>query len=148
MSQPLPLARNGWLIAGGTASVLAATVHLGCIVGGPAWYRFFGAPERLARAAQFGSWRPTLFALGIALVLAIWAAYALAGAGLIARLPLMRPALVAISAIYLLRGLVIVRPALLGRPDLSQNFILWSSAIVFARGLVYAIGTWRAWRAL
>jgi hypothetical protein len=141
-------ARNPWLIAGGGLSLAAALVHLGCIVGGPAWYRFFGAGEGMARAAARGDWRPAAIAAGIAALLAIWAAYAFSGAGLIGRLPLLRTALLAITAVYLLRGLVLFRPSLLGRPDLSSGFLLWSSLIVLAIGLIHAVGTWRAWPTL
>ena len=31
------------------AVLIAALLHVACIVGGPAWYRFFGAGERMAR---------------------------------------------------------------------------------------------------
>lgn len=137
--------RNPWLVVGGWLSLAAAALHLGVIVGGSTWYRSFGAGEGIARAAERGSWTPHLMAAGIAAVLALWALYAFAGAGLIRRLPLMRTALVAISAIYLLRGLVIVYPPAMGRPDLSSDFMPWSSLIVLGYGLVYAVGTWRAW---
>ncbi|MEO7410659.1 MAG: hypothetical protein ABIU10_04990, partial [Sphingomicrobium sp.] len=96
--------RNFWLVLGGGMSFAASIVHVACIFGGPDWYRFFGAGEPIARAAERGSWVPAIVTLGIASILAIWAAYAFAGAGLIPRLPLMRSALVAISAIYLARG--------------------------------------------
>jgi hypothetical protein len=145
MSADMP--RNAWLVAGGLLSAGAAALHLAIIAGGPDWYRFFGAGEGMALMAERGMIRPTLFALGIATILAIWAAYAFAGAGLIRRLPLMRTALVAISAVYLLRGLMPV-PMLVLRPDLVDAFMLWSSAIVLLYGLSYAIGTRRAWAAL
>ena len=99
----------------------------------------------MARAAERGSWLPGLVTLTIAAILAVWAAYAFAGAGVIRRLPLMRDALVLISAVYLGRGLVVLSPETLGRSDLSAPFILWSSLVVLAFGLVHAIGTWRAW---
>lgn len=137
--------RNPWLICGGWLNLAAATVHIACIFGGPDWYRFFGAGEPIARAAERGSWVPPLMTLAIAIVLAIWAAYAFAGAGLIRRLPLMRTALVVISAIYLARGLLIASPSSFNRPDLSADFMLWSSLIVLIYGIVHAIGTWRAW---
>jgi hypothetical protein len=137
---------NWFLIAGGVASLLASVAHLAVIVGGPAWYRFFGAGEDMARAAERGLWIAPAVTVGIASVLAIWAAYAFAGAGLIGRLPLMRPALVAISAVYLLRALWLIPGLpLLGR---TPEFILWSSLIVLAIGALYAIGTWRAWQVL
>ena len=139
---------NPWLIAGGWMSVVAAVMHIACIFGGPDWYRFFGAGEPIAQAAERGSWVPALMTLAIASILAIWAAYAFAGAGLLPRLPLMRTALVVISGIYLARGLIILYPPLFNRSDLSWTFMLWSSLIVLTMGLVYAIGTWRAWPTL
>jgi len=137
--------RNPWLIAAGCLSAAAALLHLAVIVGGPDWYRFFGAGEPLARAAERGEMTPHLMAVAIAAILAVWAAYAFAGAGAIRRLPLMRTALVLISAIYLIRGMFVFSPALFARPDLSSAFMLWSSLIVLIYGLTYAIGTWRAW---
>ncbi len=137
------MARN-WLIAAGVLSAVAALLHIGCILGGPVWYRFFGAGEGMARLAERGSWRPTVITLGIAAVLALWAAYAFSGAGLLPRLPLIRVALVAITGIYLLRGLALAPIALL-RPAMMSPFWIWSSLIVLAYGVVHAIGTALAW---
>jgi hypothetical protein len=136
---------NPWLVLGGCLSLTAALLHLAVIVGGPDWYRFFGAGEAMAQADERGSWMPALMTFGIAALLSIWAAYAFAGAGMIRRLPLMRTALVAISAIYLARGLLVFDPAALGRPGLSPGFMLWSSLIVLVYGLTYALGTWQVW---
>jgi hypothetical protein len=135
---------NIWLITGGILSVIAALMHVAIIIGGPDWYRFFGAGEAMAQAAQAGRLMPTLVTLGIAGMLAIWAAYAFSGAGLIARLPLLRSGLVLISTIYLLRALAVI-PMLLRPTEQGNAFWLWSSAIVLIYGLCYAIGTWRAW---
>ena len=140
------------LIVGGALSAVAALLHLATIAGGPDWYRFMGAGEGMARAAAAGSWRPVVATLAIAAVLAVWSAYAFAGAGLIPPLPLMRAALVAISAVYLARSLFLF-PALraLATGDdpafqrWSGGFVIWSSLIVLAIGLAYAIGTWLAW---
>jgi len=137
--------RNPWLIAGGWLSVAAAVLHLACIVGGPDWYRFFGAGETIAQADARGSWVPAAMTVGIATVLAIWAAYAFAGAGLIRRLPLLRTGLVVISAIYLVRGLFVFAPSAFGRSDLPPAFMFWSSLIVLVYGICYAVGTWLAW---
>ena len=137
--------KNSWLIAGGVLSAVASLLHVGCIIVGPAWYRLFGAPEPLIIALETGD--PTLHWITafIVAILAIWSAYAFAGAGVIRRLPLMRTALVAITAIYLARGLLIV-PVLM-RPNPAQ-FDIWSSLVVLVFGLIYAIGTARAWPGL
>jgi len=70
---------NGWLIAAGIGSALAALLHLAVIVGGPDWYRLFGAGERMARAAERGAVFPVLLTVGIAMACFIWSAYAFAG---------------------------------------------------------------------
>ena len=134
--------RNPWLAAGGCLSAAAAVLHLAVILGGPDWYRFFGAGEGMAQMAEGGSLVPAAVTLAITMVLATWAAYAFAGAGLIRRLPLMRTALVAITAIYLLRGVLIV--PLLMKPH-ATPFDIWSSLVVLVYGIVHAIGTARAW---
>ena len=136
--------RNVWLIGAGWLSVVAALLHIAIMIGGPDWYRFFGAGERVAHKATMGSIIPPLMAVGIAVILGITAAFAFAGAGVINRLPLMRVALVAISTVLLLRAAAyFIRAA--WRPDLSQAFMAWSSLIVLVMGLAFAIGTWRAW---
>ena len=137
-------ARNPALIIGGWLSVAASMLHIGCIIGGPEWYRFFGAGEAMATMAEQGSMTPTLLTLGIAAVLAIWAAYAFSGAGLLPRLPLLRTGLVVISAIYLLRGLAVIPALVINGADVMP-FILWSSLIVLVYGIAYAVGTWTAW---
>lgn len=135
---------RNWLIAAAMLSAAASVLHIACIIGGPDWYRFFGAGEELARAAERGSPMPALITGGIAGVLALWSAYALSGAGVLPRLPLLRTALVLITAVYLLRGLMLV-PALVLQPDMVRGFVLWSSLIVLTYGVVHAVGLALAW---
>ena len=136
-----------WLVAGGWLSLAASALHIGCIIGGAEWYRFFGAGEEIAGAAAAGKMWPHLLTLGIAAVLAVWAAFAFSGAGRIARLPLLRTGLVAIAAIYLLRALLLL-PALVISPGRLTTFDIVSSLIVLVYGLAYAVGTAKAWAAL
>ena len=136
--------RNPWLIVGGWLSIAASLLHIGVIIGGPDWYRFFGAGEALAQADARGDWTPTIVTLGISIVLAIWAAYAFSGAGLIRRLPLLRTGLATISAIYLARGLLLL-PVLAFNPEIVTPFDVWSSLIVLGYGIAYAVGTWQIW---
>jgi len=130
---------NRWLIAAGVLDGVAALLHLGCIIGGPAWYRFFGAGDAMVAMAERGMMRPTLITLTIATILAVWGAYAFSGAGLLPRLPLLRPALFAIAAIFLARAAAL--PLLFSvMPDRSSAFLWTSSAIVLAFGIVHAVG--------
>ena len=134
-----------WLMVGGWLSLLASLLHVACMIGGPDWFRFFGAGEAIAQAVARGEWQPYLMTSGIVVILALWAAYAFSGAGKIVRLPLLRTALVIIAFIYLARGLIVVPLALVKPQLLADPFALWSSLIVLAYGIAFAVGTWRAW---
>ena len=139
--------RNGWLIAAGILSTVASLLHVATIVGGSDWYRFFGAGEEMARAAERGSVMPALVTAAIATILAVWALYAFSAAGLVRRLPLMRTALVVITGVYMLRALALV-PLLALKPQLVDTFAVVSSLIVLCYGVAYAVGTWLAWPSL
>ncbi|MGH8079757.1 MAG: hypothetical protein ACREP7_04210 [Lysobacter sp.] len=135
------------LLAAGSLSGLAALLHLGCIAFGAPWYRALGAGEGMARAAAAGHPRPTIMALVIASILALWALYAFSAAGAMRRLPLTRTALSLITAVYLVRG--VAAPAMTTLfPDRSLNFWIWSSAICLTIGVVHLIGLIQVWNRL
>ena len=135
------------LIIGAGLSAVAALLHVGIVIGGPAWYRFFGAGERFAAAAAAGRWWPDLATLGIAGVLGLWSAYALAGAGVIQPLPLLRLALVLITTVYLVRGLALVPALLVSRGNVTP-FFFWSSVVCIGYGAFHLLGLVQVWSRL
>jgi hypothetical protein len=138
---------NFALIIAATLSGLAALLHIAIIFGGPTWYRFFGAGEKFASASAAGSLYPGFVTAGIASVLAVWAAYALSGAGVIPRLPILQLGLCIITAAYLLRGLAVV-PLLVFFRNKATPFIVWSSLICVIYGAVHLYGLVQIWPAL
>lgn len=136
--------RNMFLVAAAICSALAALAHLGCIIFGADWYRFFGAGEEMARMAEAGDWYPIVVTTGIVAILLVWSLYALSGAGIITRLPFVRLALCAIASILLIRGVAFV--ALMPMfPGNSVIFWFVSSAICLIMGILYSVGTYQAW---
>lgn len=146
MQTPGHLSHERWLLAGGLVTGVAALLHVAIIAGGPDWYRFFGAGERMAQQAALGSPYPAIVTAGIAAVLAVWALYGLSGAGVIRPLPLLRLALVLIAAVYLLRGVLGIPVVLLVDDPYTMQlrakmpFMVVTSAICLGLGLCYAIG--------
>jgi hypothetical protein len=137
------------LFAGASLSVVIALAHFAMPVIGPSAYRWFGAPP-LARAVERGEvmW-PTLLTVSVATVFVIWALYAMSGAGMGRRLPLLRTALSIISVIYLLRGLQVVREVMVlldGQP-IPPRFAVFS-AISLLAGVFYLAGTVFRWKGL
>lgn len=139
--------------AAAACNAIASLLHLAIIAGGAPWYRFFGAGERFARAAELGSHYPAAITFAISAMLALWAAYALAAAGVLPQLPFMRIALLMISAVYLLRGMVLLllllpstRATLLAA--YSVNFICYSSAICLLFAGLHLLGLYCTWSQL
>lgn len=139
-----------WLLLAGVATGAASLLHVAIIVGGPAWYRFFGAGERMARMAERGAPSAAALTAAIALVLAVWALYALSGAGVIGRLPLLRPVLAIVATVFLARGLLgIPLVAFVDHPYANElkarmTFMAVTSAVCIALGVCYAVGAARA----
>lgn len=140
-------ANNKFLIAAAICTALAALAHIGCIIFGADWYRFFGAGEQMAQMAEAGHWYPAVVTSVIVIFLAIWSLYALSAAGVIRRLPLLRLALCLIASIFLIRGIsfVMLMPMF---PENSLTFWLVSSGICLMIGILYAVGTYQQWAEL
>ena len=138
---------NPFLIFGALLSAIAAALHIGIVVKGAPWYRFFGAGETFATAAEQKKLWPHLATLAIALVLFVWSAYALSGAGLLRPLPYLQLALLTITGIYLLRGAALL-PLLAFSRNKVTPFIIWSSLICLLFGAVHAAGLVQVWHKL
>ncbi len=140
-------ANNKFLIAAAIFTALAALAHIGCIIFGADWYRFFGAGEQMAQMAEAGDWYPAVVTSVIVIFLAIWSLYALSAAGVIRRLPLLRLALCLIASLFLIRGIsfVMLMPMF---PENSLTFWLVSSGICLMIGILYAVGTYQQWAEL
>ncbi|GBQ13763.1 hypothetical protein [Swaminathania salitolerans] len=132
------------LVLAACCSFAGALLHLGCIWFGAAWYRWLGAGEAIARMAAAGEAYPTVITLCIAGILLVWGGYALSGAGVLPRLPLLRIALCAITAFYLLRGLAFA-PMQIWFPGRSTAFWWWSSTICFTFGVLHLAGLRQVW---
>lgn len=136
------------LIFGGTANFAIAMLHAAIpFIGVPA-YVYFGSAD-LARLATQGSAVPALMTFSLALVFAGFGFYALSGAGVIRRLPLLRTGLLLIGSVYTLRGLILVLDLIrLTRGLDYPNWQVVFSAVALAIGLMYFVGTVRRWQNL
>ncbi|MCT2401565.1 hypothetical protein [Novosphingobium mangrovi (ex Huang et al. 2023)] len=128
-------------------NLLLAAFHIGIVFVGAPGYRYFRAPEEFAIRAAAGDPAPALITLAIAGVFLAWSAYAASAAGLIRRLPMTRPAVGVIAAIFLLRGLFVI-PQLLQAAGLIDGIAeaeprdIVFSASAFVIGAIHAIGLW------
>lgn len=119
--------------------LLAALLHLAIIACGPAWYRFFGAGEDLARMAERGHPWPTLVTTAIAAGLAVFALYTWSlGGHCCQSLPWRREVVWLITGIYALRAAV---PLLLAPwvRAMRSPFMLISSGVCALYAIAHAL---------
>ena len=141
---------NQWLKLGGILSFAVALLHVVIIfIGAPA-YRYFGAGEDMATAAESGSAFPALLTLFLVAIFAIWGFYGLSGARVIRRLPLLKIALILIGAVYTLRGVAVFQQLFqiaTSSVEVAPREIVFSLVSLII-GLAYLIGTILNWRGL
>ena len=127
------------LLCAAVLCVIAAALHFACLAWGAAGYRFLGAGEKAAAAVEAGDRRPHISAVVVGCILLVWAAYAMAGAGVLPAMPLMRPVLLLISGVLLVRALAfpMLRSVF---PGNSLKFWLVSSLAVGVLGLLFLVG--------
>ncbi|MBK9990653.1 MAG: hypothetical protein IPP19_07980 [Verrucomicrobia bacterium] len=134
------------LLFGGFASILVSILHVLIIIGGPDWYRFFGAGEEAARLAAQGSDSNAVTTAAIALIFALFGLYGVFGATGAFRLPFQSAALILIATLFLVRGLLGV-PAFLMFQDTYLDelkgrmvFVVLTSLVSAAIGACYLHG--------
>lgn len=141
-----------YLVFTGVAALAGAVLHIAILFGGPEWYAFFGAPRGLVEMARAGNLRAPLSCVVIAAFLLVLSAYAFSGAGIIRRMPLLRPVSGLIAGVLILRGALFV-PLILWSPGILSRicdcrrvdvFIIVTSALCLAMGFGYALGAWAA----
>lgn len=127
----------------------AAILHIAIIVGGPDWYRASGAGNELALMAESGSAYPAFLGSVLTLIFLGWAIYALSGAGIIIRLPLLKTALILITIVCVVRGLygffvpVFIKTEYVA--SLGVEFWVFSSIVWLSIGLSYLHGVINNW---
>lgn len=103
----------------------------------------------MAQQAEMGMSEPILVTLFISFILAVWALYAFSGAGLIPKLPLMKPVLIAICIVFFLRGLLgVPMVIMMDHPYLNElqakmTFMVISSIICLGFGYLYLKGIFK-----
>lgn len=138
---------RGWLLAAGGVSFAVALLHVVVVLIGPSAYSFFGG-ERMARLAAANFAGPALQTLTLAAIHSIFGVYALSGAGVIRRLPLLAGVLFVIGGIYAFRGLSIIEQGVRILADPNSTLlmsVIGYSFVSFVTGCAYIIGTVKRW---
>ncbi len=135
--------RKLWLKTAAGFSFFMALVQAVVSISPAAAAYFKAPPDLLENRLQI-----FLVGEGAALILVIFALYALSGAKSIPHLPLLRLGLIGISTIYLLRGLFFIVSALILLGVLKGEILIQgeiATLVFLGAGIAYAVGTVLNW---
>lgn len=132
------------LISAGFIASAAAIWHLLCILGGPSWFAFARAPQQIIESAQQGTMIAPIGTIIVATLMFACTIFAFSAAGLIRKVPLVKPAVMTIATLCSLRGLIAI-------PEFtnSAGLDIWqivASIVWFCVGICFIAGSAEQYR--
>ena len=136
------------LVLFGWWNLVFALLHVVIIVVGGAGYRYFGAGEGMAKAADAGELRPTVITAGLTVMFAVFGMYALSAAGRFRHLPAAKYVVAGIGVLYLLRGLLAAPQAWWAytHPGVVPGRFVMFSCFALLMGIVCLQGVALVWK--
>ena len=116
-----------------------AVAHLSCIFLGSECYAAQMAPPQIIESAKNGTYLApigTVFASTLFVVLGL---YALSGAGIIRKLPLLKYAIYSVATLCIIRG-VLPLQLWLRHPDKVNDIIFYTGIVWLVTGLLFLFG--------
>lgn len=123
----------------GAISASTAIAHLSCIILGPSCYQAQLAPEKLVQLSCEGSLLAPIATILVSSLFFICAFFAFSAAGFFSKFPFIKPALVAIACICMLRGVATI-PLSLVYPEMVSTTSILAGMIWFVTGTLYFYG--------
>ena len=97
------------------------------------------APPAIVESAQNGTLLAPIGNILVSSLFVLMAAYALSGAGIIRRFPLLKPAIYTIAALCIIRGVLPIQ-LWLRKPDRVTEEVLFVGIIWLLTGILYLVG--------
>ena len=119
--------------------------HMSCIWLGPDCFSIQRAPLSIIESSKNGTWLAPVGTTFISSLFLICSLYALSGAGIIKKLPLLKVGIYTIGAICLARG-ILVTPLLYSYPHLRSLFEISAAIVWFVCGalIIWGFRTYEA----
>ena len=133
-----------FLISAGVIAAASAVWHLLCILGGPSWFAFARAPQQIIESAQQGTLLAPIGTVIVAGLMFACTIFAFSAVGLIRKVPLLKSALITISLLCTLRGLIAI-PFLVTTTGLDVWEVI-ASSVWFYVGICFIVGSIEQYR--
>ncbi|MBB6544962.1 hypothetical protein [Thalassotalea piscium] len=132
--------RSKLLVSSGLIAIASAIWHLLCILGGPSWFVFARAPLVIINSAHQGTVLAPIATTVVASLMCCCALYAFSAVGTIRKLPLIKPALITIALLCILRGIIAI-PRFITPSGIDTWQIIASSTWLYV-GICFTLGVY------
>jgi len=138
-----------FLLLAAVAAFLLALLHIAIIFTGRRGYGYFGAAQLIPLLDKGSPW-PAIITFILAAIFTVCGVYGLSGVDILPHLPLLRLGLIAIGAVFTLRGLALVKeiPQYISHSTSFPARELVFSSVSLIIGLLYLVGLVLRWRDL
>ena len=127
------------LLGAAAIAAITAVAHLSCIFFGPTCYEAQMAPPQIIQSSIDGTLLAPIGTIFVSLLFLSCALFAISGAGYIKKLPLLNKALLCISVLCILRGLMTIPLSFLF-PEMVSSFSITAGCTWFIAGSLYFYG--------
>jgi hypothetical protein len=128
-----------FLVLAALIAIGTGLAHLSCIYFGPECYKAQMAPEFIVESAKVGTYLAPLGAVIISVLYITLGCYALSGARLIRRLPLLKFGIYTTTFVCLIRGLLAIQ-LWIRKPELVSDAFVYVGFVWFTVGLLFLFG--------
>jgi len=126
------------LISAGVIASASSIWHLLCIFGGPSWFAFARAPQQIIDSSQQGTLLAPIGTIVVASLMFACTLFAFSAVGLIRKVPLLKPALITIAIVCIVRGLTAI-PTFVNATGIDLWQII-ASTVWFYVGICFVVG--------
>jgi hypothetical protein len=127
------------LVIAAFIAISTAFAHLSCIYFGPQCYSAQMAPASIVQSAQEGTLLAPLGTVFVSAIFIVFGGYALSGAGLIRRLPLISMGIYSIALVSVIRGILPLQ-LYLRHPEKVSMPVLYVGIVWLLVGMFYFSG--------
>jgi hypothetical protein len=128
-----------YLVVVALIAVATAIAHMSCIFLGPECFSAQMAPPQVIESAKNGTWLAPVGTIFISAIFLVVGLYALSGAGIIRKLPLLKLGIYTISTLCIIRG-VLPLQLWIRHPEKVNSIVFYTGVIWLVTGLLFLFG--------
>jgi hypothetical protein len=127
------------LVLAAFIAMATAIAHMSCIFLGPECYSAQMAPSIIVESAINGTYLAPVGTVIASSIFAVLGLYALSGAGVIRKLPLLKYVIYVVATLCIIRGILPLQ-LWLRHPDKVNDIVFYTGIVWFLTGLLFLFG--------